>query len=257
MKSVNILKTLGKLFCSLGFLKDYAKEIKRLNTSFDNDWNNKDDVVKEFCKYLTKENEKYNSDQVFLLITGILKLYKGDDINPSFGHKEKNQIEKINIDVNLTDDVPINTSKTFSNSNRNNESNQVHLRKIKYKKTSSEIRDKNNNGIVNKLKDEQKLHKSPSPQYRIKKIIPEFNTNNFYFTTKTIKKACSQFFSFHTNRSNYKIKLKNEKKQIIQLEREANFERNQSKDNSRNILSRRRQAAENYRERCYEVCIYS
>jgi len=247
------------------------------NTSFELNKTQDDLLVNDFCKYLEVDYDKYNSDQILLLLTGILKIYKGDDIPVQAVHTvhtviknqpnyniNLNNIEATNEDINLSNNNSNRINTHNQSSNRSNDVNQIRLKKLKYKKTNSEIREKNNNGIVpftknKQLQDKLQLQtKLANSQSLIRKLFPEFNHNNFYFTPKSLKVACSQFLVLYTNRSNHLAKIKSDiKNERIRQDRERYYERaTKSKSPKVNDNPVRFKAAENYRERCYEVFIY-
>ena len=246
--------------------KDLERRIK-LNSSSESPEHEQDSLdkdtlsLKDFCKFLLLEDGGYNSDQIFLLLTGILKLYSGDDVN-RIDTTNTGIVETVKTSTEVTSNrLGIESAKINPNSNRINDINQIRLKKIKYKKSNTEIREKNNhgNGIVNKKEKEVKLKDKDNqvldPQSLIKKVVPNFNMHNYFFTPKTIKLACSQFILMYSNRSDYLSRLKNEKKyekRRIEIEQDAKRQRSKTSSRIKDNPDREK-AAENYRDRCYEI----
>jgi len=280
---------------SLGFLTliTETKIINHLNKEQINKYadtsSNKSDMtlVKEACQYLYCDNAKYNSDQIFVFLSGVLGLNKGEDVKDIKDIKDKDNLDEslnnqTNLDssvvrfkrikykkANTENELPKQTVNTTSNKQNNiantkanSKANSKAINKTNYNKSNTNniviTNNSNFDSIVNTINTLNSANSVISTQDKrslLYKFFPNLNSN-FLYDSKTIRKIRMQFTTFFSNRFNYISKLRNKRikvnpsnKSVKSLQSQSINNRSSSYKPSPITLL----AATNYRNKAIEV----
>ena len=194
-------------------------------------------IIIESWKFLSKDQDKVNTNQILVFLSGILGLYDGEkpEENQAGNTNIKVQKKKFNYYISL--DIKDKKAKSV---NKDLVHNKLTIKKTILSKSISE-RDKTKS--VNS-RSEEKVKKN---EILLKKVVPELNLQLYSYSFKVVQYLKFFFRYFYDNRMNYLLHTNRKVKTISQND-DLIFK---PKLNNMTIMS-----AENYRKKCFDVRFY-
>ena len=191
-------------------------------------------VIKESWKFLSKDKDKVNTNQILVFLSGILGLYDGEKNEENAILTTNIKLEKNNFKNNISFDKNGSKSKSVT---KDLLTNKLTVKKTILSKSLSE-RDKTKS--VNS-RSEEKVKKN---EILLKKVVPELNLQLYSYSFKVVQYLKFFFRYFYDNRMNYLLHTNRKVKKISHND-DLVFK---PKLNMKTLMS-----AENYRKKCFDV----
>ena len=191
-------------------------------------------VIKESWKFLSKDKDKVNTNQILVFLSGILGLYDGEKNEENAILTTNIKLEKNNFKNNISFDKNGSKSKSVT---KDLLTNKLTVKKTILSKSLSE-RDKTKS--VNS-RSEEKVKKN---EILLKKVVPELNLQLYSYSFKFVQYLKFFFRYFYDNRMNYLLHTNRKVKKISHND-DLVFK---PKLNMKTLMS-----AENYRKKCFDV----
>jgi hypothetical protein len=195
---------------------------------------NESRIIKESWKFLSKDQEKVNTNQILVFLSGILGLYDGEK------PEEAQTITNIETENNTK---PKNNKISLKYQTKSNSVNKDRLQnKLAIKKPihSKSIDERERTKSANSKADE----KTKKNEILLKKVVPELNIQQYSYSFKVVQYLKFFFRYFYDNRMNYLLHANRKVKTPVHNE-DLVFKPQLTKNT---LMS-----AENYRKKCIDV----
>ena len=193
-------------------------------------------IIKESWKFLSKNKDQVNTNQILVFLSGILGLYDGE--------KPLEIINNIVTNIKLVTNqnirskiIKIDDKKMSKSVNKNLIQNKFQ-NNLKNKNLSKSINERDLAKSVNSKSEEKKKN-----EILLKKVIPELDLTVYSYSFKVVQYLKFFFRHFYDNRMNYL--LHENRKMKTASQNDLIFK---PKLNTKTLKS-----AENYRKKCFDV----